>query len=74
VISSIVTAIVGAIGSVIQTAAVALLYIDLRMRKEGLDLELVRFVEGRQTGQELPDPYLPPAQQPAQPPAGWPAS
>ncbi|MBW8872156.1 MAG: glycerophosphoryl diester phosphodiesterase membrane domain-containing protein [Leifsonia sp.] len=73
VISSIVTAIVGAIGSVIQTAAIALLYIDLRMRKEGLDLELVRFVEGRQTGQELPDPYLPPAQQPAQPPAGWPA-
>ena len=79
VLASIVTAIVGAIGSVIQTAAVSLLYIDLRMRKEGLDLELVRFVEGRQTGQELPDPYLPPAQQPhdpPQPPAaapGWPA-
>lgn len=73
VLASIVTAIVGAIGSVIQTAAVALLYIDLRMRKEGLDLELVRFVEGRQTGQELPDPYLPPVQRPAAPAAGWPA-
>ena len=76
VLSSIVTSIIGAIGSVIQTAAVALLYIDLRMRKEGLDLQLVRFVEGRQTGQDLPDPYLPQAQQPQQqspqPPAGWP--
>ncbi|WP_374007699.1 hypothetical protein [Leifsonia sp. LS-T14] len=76
VLASIVTAIVGAIASVIQTAAVSLLYIDLRMRKEGLDLELVRFVEGRQAGQDLPDPYLPGAQQPQQPPAaaaGWPA-
>ena len=73
VLASIVTAIVGAIGSVIQTAAVSLLYLDLRMRKEGLDLELVRFVEARQTGQELPDPYLPPVQpQPAAAP-GWPA-
>ena len=73
VVSSIVTAIVGAIGSVIQTAAVSLLYIDLRMRKEGLDLELVRFVEGRQTGQDVRDPYLPPVQQPAPPAPGWPA-
>ncbi|WP_431220479.1 glycerophosphoryl diester phosphodiesterase membrane domain-containing protein [Leifsonia xyli] len=74
VVSAIVTSIVGAIASVIQTAALSLLYIDLRMRKEGLDLELVRFVEGRQSGQELPDPYLQ-AQQPPQPPAaaGWPA-
>jgi hypothetical protein len=78
VVSSIVTSIVGAIGSVIQTAALSLLYIDLRMRKEGLDLELVRFVEARQSGQDLPDPYLPPvapSYQPPQPPAaaGWPA-
>ncbi|ANF32909.1 hypothetical protein A0130_15680 [Leifsonia xyli] len=75
VLASIVTSIVGAIGSVIQNATVALLYLDLRMRKEGLDLDLVRFVEARQTGQELPDPYLPPAER-AQPPAaapGWPA-
>ncbi|MDN4614455.1 hypothetical protein P5G50_08325 [Leifsonia sp. F6_8S_P_1B] len=76
VLSSVVGAIVGAIGSVIQTAAVSLLYIDLRMRKEGLDLQLVRFVEARQTGQELPDPYLQPAPgaAPASAPAGWPGS
>ncbi len=29
------------------------------MRKEGLDLELLRFVEARQTGAEVADPYLP---------------
>jgi hypothetical protein len=72
VLASVVGAVVGAIGSVIQTSAVALLYIDLRMRKEGLDLQLVRFVEGRQTGQDLPDPYLPPARPVTTPPAGWP--
>ena len=43
-----------------QSSATALLYIDLRMRKEGLDLELVRFVEARQAGDtSVPDPYLP---------------
>ncbi|WP_158862815.1 hypothetical protein [Leifsonia sp. AG29] len=73
-LSSVVTAVVGAIGSVLQTAAVALLYIDLRMRKEGLDLQLVRYVEGRQAGQDLPDPYLAPAPGAAPPaaPAAWP--
>lgn len=81
VLASIVTSIVGAIMSVVKTSALALLYIDLRMRKEGLDLELVRFVEARQTGRtDVPDPYLAPArpqepfaQQPygQQPPSGW---
>jgi len=62
VLASVVGAIVGAIMSVVQTSAVALLYIDLRMRKEGLDLELVRFVEARQTGRtDVPDPYTTPA-------------
>ncbi|WP_223694690.1 hypothetical protein [Leifsonia poae] len=61
VLASIVGAIVGAIMSVVQTSAIALLYIDLRMRKEGLDLELVRFVEARQAGRtDIPDPYLAP--------------
>jgi hypothetical protein len=76
VLSSIVGAVIGAIGSVVQTAAVSLLYIDLRMRKEGLDLQLVRFVEARQTGQPLPDPYLvttPEAAAPT-PAAPWPGS
>ena len=56
----IVTVIVTAIGLIVQSSAIALIYIDLRMRKEGLDLELARFVEARQAGNSsVPDPYLP---------------
>ena len=76
-ISSVVTSIVGAICSVVQTAAISLLYIDLRMRKEGLDLQLVRYVEARQAGQELPDPYLvaaPGADAAGTPPGAWPGA
>jgi membrane-anchored glycerophosphoryl diester phosphodiesterase (GDPDase) len=46
----IVTIVFGAITAVIQSATIALIYIDLRMRKEGLDLDLTRFVEARQAG------------------------
>ena len=37
--------VMGAIAAVVQSATTALIYIDMRMRKEGLDLELQRFVE-----------------------------
>jgi hypothetical protein len=58
VVRMIVTVLVGAIGAIVQSATIALLYIDLRMRKEGLDLELTRFVEARQSGATgLTDPY-----------------
>jgi hypothetical protein len=53
--------VVGAIGSVLLSAATALIYIDLRMRTEGLDLELQRFVELRASGASAPDPYQPAA-------------
>ncbi|MFC5503359.1 hypothetical protein ACFPJ4_14015 [Lysinimonas soli] len=57
-----VTAVVGAVGLVLSTATTALLYLDRRMRLEGLDLDLSRFVERRQAGEpDLRDPYLPPA-------------
>jgi hypothetical protein len=56
----LVTVVIAAITAVVQSAAVALIYIDLRMRREGLDLELVRYVEARQIGDSsVPDPYLP---------------
>ena len=59
VLQLIVTLVIAAITAVIQTAATALIYLDLRMRREGLDLELARFVEARQSGaQGLADPYL----------------
>lgn len=60
----LVTLVIGAIAAVVQAAATALIYIDLRMRKEGLDLQLTRFVEARESGAELPDPYLPPSSAP----------
>lgn len=53
-----VSIIVGSIASVIQSATIALLYLDLRMRGEGLDLELMRFVEQREAGYAPADPYL----------------
>lgn len=53
-----ITAVIGAIGSVITTAAASLLYIDRRMRTEGLDLELQRHVELRASGVAGDDPYL----------------
>jgi uncharacterized membrane protein YciS (DUF1049 family) len=59
VVSSAIIAVVTAIGLVLQAATASLLYLDLRMRKEGLDLELQRFVEARETGAQVPDPYLP---------------
>ena len=55
-----VTAIISAVGLVITTATTALLYLDQRMRQEGLDLDLARFVERRAAGEQgLVDPYLP---------------
>jgi hypothetical protein len=60
IVSQIVTAIVSAVGLVIATATTALLYLDQRMRQEGLDLDLARFVERRAAGEQgLADPYLP---------------
>ncbi|MCS5734933.1 glycerophosphoryl diester phosphodiesterase membrane domain-containing protein [Herbiconiux daphne] len=54
------TIVISAITSVIQASTIAVIYIDLRMRKEGLDIELTRFVESRQSGlDDWPDPYLP---------------
>lgn len=53
-----ITAVVGAIGSVLTTAASSLLYIDRRMRTEGLDLELQRYVELQAAGAASVDPYL----------------
>lgn len=55
----IVTVVVGAIGLVMQAASLALIYIDIRMRKEGLDLELLRYVEAKHGGTStVENPYL----------------
>ncbi|AYF97162.1 hypothetical protein [Protaetiibacter intestinalis] len=62
--TAVVGAIIGAIGLVITTATDAILYLDLRMRQEGLDLELGRFMEHRRPGTRFDpaevDPYRTP--------------
>ncbi|MGJ8722161.1 MAG: hypothetical protein ACSHW9_09960 [Salinibacterium amurskyense] len=59
IVTIVLSVVIGAVTIVIQSAAPALLYIDMRMRKEGFDLELARFVEARNFGDHsVPDPYL----------------
>ena len=66
--------VIGAVTSVIQSAAGVVVYVDQRMRREGLDLVLTRFVEDRQAGRPLGDPFATPrfaaAAVPAQPAPG----
>ena len=58
-IIGIVTVVVGAIGLVMQSASLALIYIDIRMRREGLDLELMHYVEAKQSAAGgVENPYL----------------
>ena len=59
VLTGIVSLVFAALAAVAQSAVAALIYIDIRMRKEGLDLDLTRFVEARQTGDiGVANPYL----------------
>lgn len=58
VVGLVVTVVVGAIGAVLTAAATALLYTDLRIRREGLDLDLQQAVEQAAAGGTPADPYL----------------
>ncbi len=59
VLMIMVTLVLATITSIVMTATSALLYLDLRMRKEGLDLVLTRFVESRHMGaDDNANPYL----------------
>jgi hypothetical protein len=57
VVLTAVTAIIGAFGLVVQSVCAALLYLDQRMRVEGLDLVLARYVDERQRGIRVADPF-----------------
>ncbi|RQP12177.1 MAG: hypothetical protein EAS51_03380 [Microbacteriaceae bacterium] len=63
--AGVVSAVIAAIGLVVTTSVDALLYLDLRMRREGLDLELSRFMERRRATTRIDpdevDPFRPPA-------------
>lgn len=67
-ISYLITIAVGALGAVVQSATPALVYLDLRIRKEGLDLELIRHIEERQAGTATEaDPFRTHPAEPAAP-------
>lgn len=57
-LSILVILVLSSIALVVQSATTGLIYIDLRMRKEGLDLDLARFVEDQSAGRNPADPYL----------------
>jgi membrane-anchored glycerophosphoryl diester phosphodiesterase (GDPDase) len=51
--------VIQSVALVVQSTATGLIYVDARMRKEGLDLDLLEYVEKRDAGMtDLPDPYL----------------
>jgi len=57
-LSLLIGVVVSAVTVVAVSATTSLLYIDTRMRKEGLDIELTRFVEARQAGDAgVTNPY-----------------
>ncbi|OFI40082.1 hypothetical protein BIU82_02010 [Arthrobacter sp. SW1] len=45
IVSMVVAALIAAVGFAFQTAISALLYVDMRMRRDGLDVELLRMLE-----------------------------
>lgn len=49
--------VIGAVGTVLQSAVTGLLYLDRRMRREGFDLVLLHHVEERAAGRPSPDPF-----------------
>lgn len=58
VVGLALTMVVSAVGTVALSALVAIIYIDQRMRTEGLDIELQRYLETPvEQRADLPDPY-----------------
>ena len=59
VLAVVIAVVIQSITSVVQSATTGLIYLDLRIRKEGLDLELVRYIEAKQSGNaSAVDPLL----------------
>jgi Membrane domain of glycerophosphoryl diester phosphodiesterase len=57
-LTQVVTLLLQSVAVVVQSTATAIIYIDCRMRHEGLDLDLLAYVERRDAGSTiLADPY-----------------
>ncbi len=58
VLTQVVTLLIQCVALIVQSTATALVYVDCRMRAEGLDLDLAVYVERRDAGlPDLADPY-----------------
>lgn len=64
--TAVISALVGAVGYAFQTAVMALLYLDLRMRKDGLDIALLRLMESGTDPDGVPGRGIPVFGGPAQ--------
>ena len=67
------TLLIQSVAIVVQSTATALIYIDCRMRREGLDLDLLAYVERRDAGATALAGPLPRARRPRDRPASHPA-
>jgi len=73
-LTQVLTLLLQSVAIVVQSTATAIIYIDCRMRREGLDLDLLTYVERRDAGAtELPDPYRQNVGREIGP-RGWPAA
>lgn len=58
IIPSAVTIVISAIGTVVSATAVAIAYVDIRMRKEGLSIDLQNYTDSRDAGRPtVENPY-----------------
>ena len=58
VLTQVVTLLIQSVAVVVQATATSIIYIDCRMRREGLDIDLLTYIERRDSGAVgLPDPY-----------------
>lgn len=72
-LTQIVTLLIQSVAVIVQSTAAGLVYIDCRMRHEGLDLDLLEYVDRRDAGEAgLPDPYVVHVGRAVQP--RWPAA
>ena len=59
-LAQVVTLLVSCISVVVSSTAAAIIYIDCRMRAEGLDIDLLGYIERRDAGEDVSyDPYTP---------------
>ncbi len=59
VVTQLVIFLLQCISIIVLSTASGLVYVDCRMRREGLDLDLLAYVDQRDAGStDLPDPYL----------------